>query len=149
MRLIALIGALIGPMALLATAGANAADSERYRLEKTEQGYVRMDTQTGEMSICEERAGQLICKLATDARTAFEDELGRLQDVVAKLEARIGRLEAALPARSPSALPSEEEFEQTLGYMERFLRRFLGIAKEMNEDDKTPGKQTVPAPDKT
>lgn len=145
MRLIA----LIVPVALLAAASANAADTERYRLEKTDSGYVRMDTQTGEMSICEERAGQLICKLATDARTAFEDELGRLQGTVSDLEARIGKLEAALPAKSPSALPTEEEFEKTLGYMERFLRRFLGIAKEMDQEGKTPDKQTAPVPDKT
>jgi hypothetical protein len=32
-----------------------AAEPDRYRLEKTESGYVRMDTRTGEMSICEER----------------------------------------------------------------------------------------------
>lgn len=145
MRLIA----LIGPVALLAAASANAADTERYRLEKTDSGYVRMDTQTGEMSICEERAGQLVCKQATDARTAFEGEVERLQDAVAKLEARIGKLEAALPAKSQSALPTEEEFEQTLGYMERFLRRFLGIAKEMEEDGKAPDTQPAPAPDKT
>ena len=42
-------------------------------------GYVRMDTQTGEMSICEEKSGQLVCKMAADERTAFQDEIDRLQ----------------------------------------------------------------------
>ena len=54
-------------------------ETDRYRLEKSDNGYVRMDTQTGEMSICEERSGQLVCKLAADERAAFEDEIDRLQ----------------------------------------------------------------------
>ncbi|RUM98914.1 hypothetical protein EET67_04515 [Pseudaminobacter arsenicus] len=139
------------PMALtmLASTNTNAAETERYRLEKTDTGYVRMDTQTGEMSICEERDGQLICKLATDMRTAFEGEVERLQDAVTALEERIAKLEAALPAKPQSALPTEEEFEKTMGYMERFLRRFMGIAKDMEEESKTPGTQQAPEPNKT
>lgn len=147
MRLITTIIPVV--LTMLASTNANAAETERYRLEKTDTGYVRMDTQTGEMSICEERTGQLICKLATDARTAFEGEVERLQEAVAALEERIARIEAALPAKSQSALPSEEEFEQTLGYMERFLRRFMGIAKDMQDDSKTPSPQEAPAPNKT
>ena len=38
-----------------------------------------MDTQTGEMSICEERSGQLVCKLAADERSAFQDDVDRLE----------------------------------------------------------------------
>ncbi len=34
---------------------AAAAAGQRYQMEKTENSCVRMDTQTGEMSICEER----------------------------------------------------------------------------------------------
>lgn len=147
MRLIATLAPVV--LALLMAPHAGAADTDRYRLEKTETGYVRMDTQTGEMSICEERAGQLICKLATDARTAFEGEVERLQDSVTALEERIAKLEAALPAKPQTALPTEEEFEKTLGYMERFLRRFMGIAKDMEEDSKTPDTQQAPEPNKT
>ena len=45
---------------------AHANDAERYRLEKSANGYVRMDTQTGAMSICEEKEGQLVCRVAAD-----------------------------------------------------------------------------------
>jgi hypothetical protein len=105
-----------------------------------------MDTQTGEMSICQEQSGQLVCKLATDARSAFESEVERLQTAVTALEDRIGRLEATLPTKPQSTLPSEEEFEKTMGYMERFLRRFMGIAKDL--EDK-PDSQGTPEPNKT
>ncbi|TIX77589.1 MAG: hypothetical protein E5V24_27965, partial [Mesorhizobium sp.] len=64
------------PAALVSFVAASAFSEEidRYRLEKSATGYVRMDTQTGAMSICEERSGQLVCKMAADERAAFQDE---------------------------------------------------------------------------
>ncbi|MEI5681588.1 MULTISPECIES: hypothetical protein [unclassified Mesorhizobium] len=118
---------------------AHAADTERYRLEKSESGYVRMDTQTGEMSICEERAGQLVCKLAADERKAYQDQADRLQSELKALEERVAAIEKSPLINPKSVLPTDEEFEKTMGYMERFMRRFMGIAKDLDQDNKTPG----------
>ena len=104
-------------------AGAGAAEENRYTLEKSASGYVRMDTQTGEMSICEERSAQLICKLAADERSAFQGDVDQLQATLAALE---------------NSLPTEEEFEKTMSYMERFFRGFIGIVKELDEETPTP-----------
>ena len=125
--------------------GAHAADENRYTLEKSASGYVRMDTQTGEMSICEERSGQLVCKLAADERSAFQGDVDRFQATLAALEARIAALENSLTAKLESALPTEEEFEKTMSYMERFFRGFIGIVKDL--DDETP--DPAPLPQKT
>jgi flagellar motility protein MotE (MotC chaperone) len=127
---------------------ANAQEPERYRLEKTDNGYVRMDTKTGAMSLCEERSGQLVCKLAADERVAMQDEIERLQSSLKSVEERVTKLEGSLPARIDSALPTEEDFEKSLGYMERFFRRFMGIAKDMEKEDQNP-PPAAPAPDKT
>ncbi|TIM59515.1 MAG: hypothetical protein E5Y52_31405, partial [Mesorhizobium sp.] len=70
----------------LVAASAYSEETDRYRLEKSANGYVRMDTQTGAMSICEERSGQLVCKLAADERSAFQDEIDRLQSTVKALD---------------------------------------------------------------
>ena len=77
--------------AVFAASVASAAEPDRYRLEKTAEGYVRMDTRTGEMSICEERWGELVCRMAADERTAFQDELERLQSDMDALEGRLPR----------------------------------------------------------
>ena len=110
-------------------------ETDRYRLEKSPNGYVRMDTQTGAMSICEERSGQLVCKMAADERAAFQDEVDRLQSSVKALDERVVKLENSLSARFESTLPSEEDFNKTMSYMERFLRGFMGIVKDMDKDD--------------
>jgi tetrahydromethanopterin S-methyltransferase subunit B len=127
-------------------ASAQAEDAGRYRLEKSADGYVRMDTQTGAMSKCQEQNGQLVCRMAADERTAFQDQVDDLQESVKALDARVARLENSLSARLESKLPSEEEFNRTMGYMERFVRGFMGIVKDMNKDEADAAK---PAPQKT
>ncbi len=143
-KTIAATGALI---ILSMTANAMAQEAERFRLERTEEGYVRMDTQTGAMSICRERSGQLVCAPAADERTAYEEDIAALQDRLEALEERVEALESASP-EAASDLPSEEEFEQTLGLMERFFRRFMGIVKDFEKEEKTTSPDT-PAPDRT
>ncbi|RJT38829.1 hypothetical protein D3227_16385 [Mesorhizobium waimense] len=125
------------PAALVSLIAASAwsEETDRYKLEKSTNGYVRMDTQTGAMSICEERAGQLVCKMAADERAAFQDEVDRLQTSMKAMDERVTRLENSLSARLESKLPSEEDFNKTMSYMERFLRGFMGIVKDMEKDD--------------
>ncbi len=73
---------------------AYAEDNGRYRLEGTETGYVRLDTRTGALSVCNEQQGQLICKMATEDREAYENDIADLQDRVKKLEDKVTALEA-------------------------------------------------------
>ena len=119
--------ALIAP--LLAAAPASA-ENGRYVMEKTAEGYVRMDTATGEMSICTEKSGQIVCKLAADERAAFQDALDRLEERVSRLEEKADRT---------LAVPSEEEFDEGLDRMEKFFRRFLGIIEEQEKRGKIYG----------
>lgn len=134
-------------LALFATAPAHAQETARYQLEKTANGYVRMDTQTGAMSSCEDKSGQLVCRMAADERTAAMDEIDRLNRSIDDLDGRVARLENSLAAKLESSLPSEEEFNKTMSYMERFVRGFLGIVKDMEKDN--GGDAGKPLPQKT
>ncbi|CAG1014060.1 MAG: hypothetical protein F9K19_00125 [Rhizobiaceae bacterium] len=113
---------------------ASAEQDGRYRLEKTPDGYVRMDTQTGEMSLCEMRGGQLVCKLAADERSALQDEIDRLATRLSGVEERLAKIENSPILKPENLLPTEEEFQRSLGLMEQFFRKFLGIVKEMDEE---------------
>ncbi|RVD54864.1 hypothetical protein EN828_30245 [Mesorhizobium sp. M2D.F.Ca.ET.185.01.1.1] len=119
----------------LVAASAYSEETDRYRLEKSANGYVRMDTQTGAMSICEERSGQLVCKMAADERAAYQDEIDRLDNSVKALDARVAKLENSLSARLESQLPSQEDFNKTMGYMQQFFRTFKDIVKDMDKED--------------
>ncbi|CDX16609.1 conserved exported hypothetical protein [Mesorhizobium sp. ORS 3324] len=140
---------IVIPAALcsLVAASAYSEETDRYRLEKSANGYVRMDTRTGAMSICEERTGQLVCKMAADERAAFQEEIDRLQSSVKALDERVARLENTPSARLESNLPSEEDFNKTMNYMERFFRRFMDIVKDMDRENGDGGAK--PDPQKT
>lgn len=141
---------LAGITLLAATSAALAQDTNRYTLEKTAEGYVRMDRATGEMSLCSERSGQLVCKLAADERSAFESELDRVTARLEDVEKRLAAIEGQ-PVRD-GGLPSDAEIEKSLGYMEMFFRRFMGVVKDFEKDDKDMGNgEAAPAtpPQKT
>jgi hypothetical protein len=110
------------------------APAERFEIERTEHGIVRLDRQTGAMTLCRDDGGNLVCRMAADERAAYEDELDRLAKRVTALEERLGSMQ-------PKALPSDEEVERTLSLMERFMRRFMAIIGEPGGDHPPPGPQ--------
>jgi hypothetical protein len=125
-----------------------AADTERFSIAKTAEGYVRVNAVSGETSLCVEVSGQLICRLAADDRAAYLSEIDEANQRLADLEKRV----AILEGRASSGLPgtalapqSEEEFSTSLDRMEQFFRRFMGIVKEFNTLD----EPAAPAPDRT
>jgi len=131
-----------------AASEANAAE-DRYRLEKTDNGYVRMDTQTGAMSLCEEHSGQLVCKLAADERDAYQDQIEQLQNSLKALGDRVTALENRRIAVPAPGLPTQEEFEKSMGYMERFFRRFMGMVKDFDKEETKPEQNHQADPSKT
>jgi hypothetical protein len=129
------------------TAPAMAQETTNYSLEKTADGYVRMNNKTGEMSICHEKLGQLACKVAAEERTLYEEDIADLKARVAKLEETVAGI-GKLPPVVRDNLPSEEDFEKGLNYMEKFMRRFMGLAKELDGENKD-GSSGPAVPQKT
>ena len=107
----------------LALPTAALADEQRYQLQRTDDGFARIDTRTGEVSTCTERGDQLVCRVAADERTALMAEIDALEERVAALEETgTGRV-----------LPTDEEMDRAIGLMERFMRGFVGIVRELDE----------------
>jgi len=149
MRDLAVLG--VAAAAIFASGPATAQETaERYRLERTDNGYVRMDTETGRMSLCAQQGEQLVCRMASEDMDAYDADVEALRARVDALEARLAAMESR--AQQGANLPDEQEFEQTLGYMERFFRRFMGIVRELEgeADATTPDANEPPAvPDRT
>lgn len=116
-----------------------AEDSARFALEKTSDGYVRMDKTSGEMSICKEQDGQLVCRLAADDKGALADQLSQMDKRLGAIEEKLTKMEKSGVGPS-SDMPTDEEFEKTMGYMEKFFRRFMGVVKELNDEEHGPQK---------
>ncbi|HEV7307549.1 hypothetical protein [Ensifer sp.] len=128
----AIVLLLIGTsFAFAGSAGAEGPAPGRYSMQKSETGIARLDTQTGEVSLCQEKDAQLVCRMAADERAAFEQEL----DLLTK---RVEVLEKAAKSGDSVAkqdLPAEEEIDRAMGIMERMMRRFMDIVKDLEGSD--------------
>lgn len=60
--------------------------ADRFTLEQVDGKFVRLDKKTGQVSVCEFSAENLICRMAADDRNALVDELTDLQNRIATLE---------------------------------------------------------------
>jgi hypothetical protein len=134
-----------GGLSLAAAAIAQDPAPGRYSMQKTEGGIARLDTETGEVSLCQEKDGQMLCRMAADERTAFELELDLLAKRVETLEKALEDGGTALKPR----LPTKEEIDQTMSLMERMMRSFMGIVKDLENEDETPADKTPEIPQKT
>ncbi|MBP1851359.1 hypothetical protein [Rhizobium halophytocola] len=128
---------------LPASVGAEDLENGRYTFQPMENGLVRLDTRTGAMSLCQDKDGALICRMAADERAAYEEQLDRLEKRVTALETRIDSGGTALSSRN-GTLPDDAEIDRSLGIMERFMRSFFGIVREFESKDKdaTPTAQS-------
>ena len=112
-------------MCLLVSGTALAADA-RYSMTETADGFLRLDTQSGEVSHCREKAGGFSCELAADERAAYEAEIAGLAD-------RLERLEAKTPAER-AGVPTDEELDQAFGFFENMTKRFARAARVFGDE---------------
>jgi hypothetical protein len=130
---------------LIAPAAAQEASRGRYSMQKSETGLARLDTETGEVTLCQEKGGELICRMAADERAAFERELDLLTSRIEALEKAV---ESGETAAEP-ALPDDEEIDRAMSIMERMVRKFMGIVKEFEDKGSDSADEGENLPQKT
>jgi hypothetical protein len=102
----------------------------RFAMTPVADGFLRLDTRTGQVSLCTLAAGQVQCRAGADERAALEGEIDRLTR-------ENTRLKTVAPA-APQAAEVEEErrFDRALDRAERFMRRMMQLFRESGP--KTP-----------
>jgi len=103
----------------------------RYVLKNTSDGFLRMDTLTGKVSLCRPKANGFVCEAVADDREVLEKEIARLDDRIGVLKRYIKKTES-----SYFKLPSDKEVDQVLSYFEGLVKRFRSFADFLDGDDK-------------
>ncbi|MGI9525331.1 MAG: hypothetical protein ACR2PG_27180 [Hyphomicrobiaceae bacterium] len=113
----------------------------RYTMHETEGGFIRLDTQTGSLSLCQRKDENWACRALPGSNNEQREELARLRKENRELQAEIERLDQLLGLRdapgeggttspddakkkTPFQLPTENEVDQALDYFESILRKF-------------------------
>jgi hypothetical protein len=109
----------------------------RYTLSKVPDGFVRLDTQTGEVALCSPRAVGWACQVAPQDRAALESEIARLRSENAMLKqdllSRGLPLPSGVPADTAGAggnvivlrLPDDADLDRAKDFMQRLWQRFV------------------------
>lgn len=133
-----------------------AADPVRFTVQKVEGGLMRLDTQTGAMSFCAQRAAGWACEAVPDDRAALEAEISRLQARLAALEKNRATGGAGVPdimvppqntppdapppaGATPDAdgeLPAQarQRLDQAMDLAEHAFRRFVEMVERLRKD---------------
>lgn len=122
----------------------------RFTMQPIEGGFLRLDTQTGAVSTCRAGTGNLVlCQPAQEEQQGLAKEIARLRAENVELKAEVKRLEeiagaqhgppAAGPPGGKFQLPTEEEVDGALDYLERMIKKFRDRLQNLEEDGKKPG----------
>ncbi|HUN98176.1 MAG TPA: hypothetical protein VMU69_18320 [Bradyrhizobium sp.] len=133
-------------------------ENGRYTLSTVPDGVIRLDTRTGEVTNCANDGNGWACTLVPDERAAYDAEIGRLQAENEKLKQQLvesggtvsGKTNEAMPksdslkkaepkaAESPNKieipLPSDQDMNRMMSFLEQAWRRLVDIANRMQGD---------------
>jgi hypothetical protein len=134
--------------AQVAAAQGTSAENEdsRYSFNRADDGYLRLDGRTGQVSICTRRPVGWACQAVPDERAALEAEIARLQGENAALKKEMIARNLPLPGTvkpdqpAPKSeepqiqLPSDAEFNKMMTFMEKVWRRLVEMIVTLQKD---------------
>ena len=120
-------------------------DDARYTFNRVEDGYLRLDTRTGQVSLCGRRQVGWACQVIPDDRIVLEGEIARLQTENGALKKQLLSRGIPLPsgikpppptAEKPEAAPkpSDSEFDRVVTMVESMWRRLVEMIANLQRD---------------
>jgi hypothetical protein len=124
-------------------------EDSRFTFHRAEDGYLRLDGRSGQVSICSRKPAGWLCQAVPDERATLETEIARLQADNAALKKELLARGLPLPGTvrpdAPSArpeeprvqLPSDAELNRMMAFVEKVWRRMVemvaNVQKEMQK----------------
>jgi len=121
-------------------------EDSRYIFNRADEGYLRLDGRTGQVSICTRRPVGWACQAVADERTALESEIARLQAENVALKKELlarnlplpGTAKPDQPATKPEEpglqLPSEAELNKVMSFLDKVWRRLVDMIVTLQKD---------------
>jgi hypothetical protein len=133
---------LCGPAAAQGTPPEN--EDSRFSFFRTDEGYLRLDGRTGQVSLCTRRPVGWLCQALPEERAALEAEIARLQGDNAALKKEVLAHDLPLPGgvlpdRAASAdprppAPTDRDVNQLMSVLENAWRRVVAMIVGVQRD---------------
>jgi hypothetical protein len=128
-----------------AIAQAPEASTPRYAFNPVNDGFLRLDNSTGQVSFCNQTSAGWACQAVPEDRAALEKEIARLQDEVASLKSQVAALREPPMVRPPADLtpPTEkrddaarlrEDVDRARVAIETAWRRLVDMISNFQKD---------------
>ena len=133
----------VPPAAAPAAPPVTEGDDPRYTFSRVQDGYLRLDTRTGQVALCSRRQVGWACQLLPDDRQALEGEIARLQAESGALKKELLSRGLPLPSgvkpppperREEAAKPVDPEINRVLGMIEAVWRRLVEMIAGLQRD---------------
>lgn len=121
-------------------------DDARYSFNRVDDGYLRLDGRTGQVSMCTRRSVGWACQAAADERAALEAEIARLQAENAALKKEFvahnlplpGAVRPEPPLARPQEprleLPNDADLNKVMNFVEKVWRRLVEMIAGLQKD---------------
>ena len=114
----------------------------RFTLHRTDEGYLRLDGRSGQVSLCLKRSAGWECQAVPDERSALEGEIARLQADNAQLKRELLAHNLPLPGvgrpdvsgREELQLPSDAELNRMMTFVEKVWKRMVEMIVTTQKD---------------
>ena len=125
---------LCGPAAAQGTQPDN--EESRFSFFHADDGYLRLDGRTGQVSLCTRRQPGWLCQALPEERSAFEAEIARLQAENAALKKEVLSHDLPLPREvAPDRpAPSDHGVNQIMSVIENVWRRLAAMIASVQRD---------------
>ena len=116
------------------------APASRYSFNRVDSGFLRLDSESGEVAYCTAQASGWVCQAVSINRAPIDREIARLRDEIASLKKEVATLREPPPPRPPADLTPPAEGKKDSEVMiklpthdditraREFTREFMGDA---------------------
>jgi hypothetical protein len=121
-------------------ASASDRDNGRFTFRDVPDGVLRLDSRSGQVSLCKNGNNGWACQALPDDRAAFEEEITRLERENASLKKTLAARgvpvpDGTAPRSAPEArLPSDDELDRVMALFEKMWRRLAQTVQKMQRE---------------
>jgi hypothetical protein len=119
----------------------------RYVMSPADNGFARLDTETGDMAVCTRKDGKWACEPMDDEAQRMRAQIDQLTAENRDLKAEVDRLDKQAGGEGERSgalgrpgrkldLPSEQDVDKAFDYVEGMIRKFRDRLKDLDHQER-------------